>query len=337
MRNIVALAKLNVIRDHEKVRHLNRTGPNLSGASKRYARKIRRKGFVRSRLLVRAFAEVPREDYLGPGPWKVLRSSKRRFLWRSNNTPYRVTPNSHPRHIYDDILVGILPERFLNNGLPSALARWFDNLELKRGERVIHIGCGTGYYTAILANVVGPTGHVTAVEIDDDLAPRAKANLSRLANVEVVHGDGSAFDFSDADAVFVNAGATHVPARWIDSLPVEARLMFPLITTHQVSLPDFSLVDGQIRSRPIVWNASLTGVMLRVWRRERGYEVMPISRVGMFPCIGAIDREANDAVAQALTAGGDKSIRSLRRDNHIADENCWLHGKDFCLSRLELS
>ena len=288
-------------------------------------------------MLVRAFAEVPREHYLGPGPWKVLTSRKRGLRWRENNFGYRLTPDAHPRHLYDDILVGIFPERLLNNGKPSGLALWFDNLELGRGERVVHIGCGTGYYSAILADVVGPGGHVTAVEIDDELAPRAKDNLAHLAHVEVVHGDGSVFDFSKADAVFVNAGATHVPVRWIDSLRVGARLMFPLISTHNVLMPMlFSSSSGQIRSRAISWRSRLAGVMLRVWRREHGYEVTPVSTVGIFPCVGAIDREADATVAGALTAGGFTSVRSLRRDSHASDENCWLHRKDSCLSRLQL-
>jgi protein-L-isoaspartate(D-aspartate) O-methyltransferase len=273
---------------------------------------------------------------LGPGPWKVLTRRKRGLRWRENNFGYRLTPNAHPRHIYDDILVGIFPERLLNNGLPSGLAMWFDNLELKRAERVVHIGCGTGYYSAILAQVVGPGGHVTAVEIDDELAPRAKANLAHLAHVEVVQGDGSAFDFSNADAVFINAGATHVPVRWIDSLPVGARLIFPLISTNATMPMWFSRSGGQIRTRAVKWHARMAGVMLRVWRREHGYEVTPVSTVGIFPCIGAIDREADAAIARALAAGGFESIKSLRRDNHTADESCWLHANDLCLSKLEL-
>jgi len=190
----------------------------LRGIRRRYARKIRRKAGLRSKLLIRAFAEVPQEHYLGLGPWKVL-----------TQRGYRQTPDANPRHLYDDVLVGIFPERLLNNGLPSALAGWFDHLDLKQGESIVHIGCGTRYYSAILAHAVGLNGHVTAVEIDDELAPRAKANLSHLPQVEVVHGDGSAFDFKVADAVFVNAGATHVPTHWIEMLRPGARLVFPLI------------------------------------------------------------------------------------------------------------
>ncbi len=60
----------------------------------------------------------------------------------------------------------------------------------------------------------------------------------------------------------------------------------------------------------------MAGVMLRVSRSERGYEVTPISTVGIFPCVGAIDREADDTVARALAAGEFESIKSVRRDDH---------------------
>ncbi len=96
--------------------------PNLSGAPRRYARKIRREAGMRSKRLVRAFAEVPREKFLGPGPWQLLIPNYRK-------TGYVGTPNAHPRHLYDDVLVGILPQRFLNNGHPASLASWLDWLD----------------------------------------------------------------------------------------------------------------------------------------------------------------------------------------------------------------
>ena len=306
----------------------------LSRVRKRYARKIRRKAHIRSKTLVRAFAEVPREQYLGPGPWKILSQRPRDYLrghW------YRTTRDAHPRHLYDDVLVGIFPDRLLNNGQPSGLAGWFEQLDLERGERVIHVGCGTGYYTAILAHVVGPSGHVTAVEIDGELAARAKANLAHLHHVEVVHGDGSAFDFSSADAVFVNAGATHVPARWIESMRPGARLMLPLITTHLVVLPtNFRRRESEALIRVGTWRARMAGVMLLVRRDNATYPVTPVSTVGIFPCVGAIDRDADATLSRALATGGYHLIQSLRRDAHLADESCWLHRDSACLSKTSI-
>ena len=73
-----------------------------------------------------------------------------------------------------DMIVGIAPERRLNNGQPSGHAVWIASAVPNLGDHVVHIGAGTGYYSAILAHVVGGSGRVTAVEIDPQLAPQAR-------------------------------------------------------------------------------------------------------------------------------------------------------------------
>jgi protein-L-isoaspartate(D-aspartate) O-methyltransferase len=65
----------------------------------------------------------------------------------------------------------------INNGQPSLWAYLLDRLDLMPGEQVLHLGCGTGYYTAIIAELVGLAGRVTAVEIDTTLAEKAEEAL----------------------------------------------------------------------------------------------------------------------------------------------------------------
>ncbi|HKM99331.1 MAG TPA: methyltransferase domain-containing protein [Candidatus Binataceae bacterium] len=271
---------------------------------------------------MRAFAAVPREHFLGPGPWKLLLPLRRRAVKRirKRRSPrtfldfYRTTPDSHPRHLYDDVLVGIVPERGLNNGQPSGLARWFEALELKRGDRLMHVGSGTGYYSAILAHVVGPKGRIIAVEIDADLAPRARANLAHLKNVEVAQADGTKYEPGEVDAIFVNAGANHPCPVWLDSLAPAGRMIFPLVTMQR------SRLRGP------------RGLMIKVVRRDGTYDASMVSFVGIFPCIGAIDPAEDKLVLDALKRRDYKSIRALRRDAHEPDSTCWLHSTNFCLS-----
>jgi protein-L-isoaspartate(D-aspartate) O-methyltransferase len=294
---------------------------NLNGARKRYARKLRRKSHLRSKLLIRALAETSREHYLGPPPWQIL-------------TPkgYRSPRKSHPRYLYENVLVGILPKRFLNNGQPSGLAIWFEALGLKRNERIVHIGCGTGYYTAILASIVGPGGHVRAFEIDDELAPRAAKNLSHLRHVEVIHGDGSALDPGHADAIFVNAGANYPVPIWLDAIAVKGRLLFPLITTMNIRHPAVS--PWRARYYPPFVSFGLGGMMMLITRETSHLSVKVVSSVGIFPCIGAIEREADQRAAASLARTDYDSITSLRRDSHLKDDPCWLHGDGFCFSKV---
>jgi protein-L-isoaspartate(D-aspartate) O-methyltransferase len=267
---------------------------NLSGARKRYARKLRRKAGIRSKRLLRAFAEVPRENFLDPGPWQLLIPGYRK-------TGYVTTPDAHPRHLYDDVMVGILPRRFLNNGHPSSLASWLDWLDPKPGEHAVHIGCGTGYYTTILAHAVAAGGRVTAVEIDDELAPRARENLAPLKMAKVVHGDGFAVDLESADVIFVNAGATRPSANWLDALSPDGRLLFPLITTQLVQLRSvFQHREGKPKPVGRVFKGRMVGMMIGVRRVAAGYAACGVSSVGIFPCVTAIDRDEDGEVARVL-------------------------------------
>ena len=220
--------------------------------------------------------------------------------------------------LYHDALVGIDAARMLNNGQPSAHAFWMDQLDLREGEHMVHVGCGTGYYTAILADVVGASGRVTAVEMDADLAERARANLAHLPYVRVVHGDGAAHDPGGADVFYINAGATHPQPLWLDRLLDAGRLMLPLVRWPADSRN--SVTSG-------------VGILLKVTRHHERYSAAIISPVGIFPCIGGVDADADRRLGDALAQGVDtRSVRSLRRDVHGREPACWLHGDHFCLS-----
>jgi protein-L-isoaspartate(D-aspartate) O-methyltransferase len=228
---------------------------------------------------------------------------------------YRTTETDDPKHLYHNILIAIDAERKLNNGQPSGLASWIDALELQPGNRVLHVGCGVGYYTAIIAEVVGAEGRVWGVEIDTDLAERARSNLAYLNQVEVVEGDGREFGPDAADAILVNAGATQPQAVWLDSLRAGGRLLLPLTVARDET-------------------SSGMGFMLKVEREEKGYAARFISPVAIFPCIGSRDAESNQRLREAMAKGTWGAVASLRREPHGASETCWLHGEDVCLSTL---
>src|SRR5262245_8542433 len=273
-----------------------------------YAEELRAVANLQSEALVRAFAKVPREHFLGPGPWQV-RSPGFEGYW--------TTQDADPKHLYHNILVTIDPNRQLNNGHPSFLASLIDRLEVKPVDHVIHVGCGTGYYTAIMAEVVGREGHVTAIEIDTQLAGRARNNLSYFANVEVIEGDGGEIDAGPADAILVNAGATHLHSIWLDSLRPHGRLIMPL-----------TFIDDTDRGGE--------GRILKVTRQSEGFTASFISEVRIFPCIGGWDGDSNQRLKESLERDDWKSVQSVRRDPHDLADSCWLHGRDFCLSKLPL-
>jgi protein-L-isoaspartate(D-aspartate) O-methyltransferase len=99
-----------------------------------YAKHVLANAEVDDPLVEAAFAAVRREDFLGPGPWPMLR-------WPSRYVP---TPSDDPVYLYQDALVGIVPERNLNNGQPWLHALLIAAAAPRPGEHVVHIGAGVG-------------------------------------------------------------------------------------------------------------------------------------------------------------------------------------------------
>jgi protein-L-isoaspartate(D-aspartate) O-methyltransferase len=76
-----------------------------------------------------------------------------------------------------------------------------DQLGIAAGEQVLHLGCGTGYYTAIVAELVEPMGKIAAVEIDAGLAEKARIALEPWPQITVSNADGSKLSFEPADLI----------------------------------------------------------------------------------------------------------------------------------------
>ena len=75
---------------------------------------------------------------------------------------YWTTADADPRAVYHDVLIALDEARGINNGQPSLWALLLDHLDILAGERVLHLDCGIGHYTAVVAELVGPMGWITA-------------------------------------------------------------------------------------------------------------------------------------------------------------------------------
>jgi protein-L-isoaspartate(D-aspartate) O-methyltransferase len=281
-----------------------------------YAQEIRWAAGLKSPALVEAYARVLRENYLGPLPWHIASPEQRAAsIIDSGATAYTQTEDA--RDLYHNVLVGVDIAHEVNNGQPSALARWIDALELKPGDRAYHLGCGVGYYTAIIREVVGPTGSVVAIDALPDLAARAKVNLAHYSNVTVYAGDGVTFDPGPCDAMLINAGVIHPHVLWLDRLSERGRLVVPLTMAATPS-------HGQ-------------GIMAKIVREEGGYTAKIATFVAIFSCTNGRDPALEALMAKALTTGALMKIKSVRRDAHEANESCILHAKEVCLSAVDLA
>jgi protein-L-isoaspartate(D-aspartate) O-methyltransferase len=270
---------------------------------------------LRSPLLVDALADVPRERFLRPGPWTIVADGEIGF----STIKTRTTADADPARIYHNVAVAIDPDRQLFNGQPGTLAGWIDTLDIGPGARILHVGCGLGYYTAVLARCAGPSGRVLALEADAALAADARENLTSMPWVEVRHDQASGPLDATFDAILVNAGATHPLDCWLDALSAGGRMILPLTSTM--------IPMGNVGK----------GLVFHVTRNKEDQEACAarvLAVVAIYSAVGVRDESLNERLGTAMMAGPAKwmAVTRLRRDAHDASASCWLHGDGWCLS-----
>jgi protein-L-isoaspartate(D-aspartate) O-methyltransferase len=282
------------------------TTPSLAGVRRDFAEQMRDACKLRSDALVDALATVPREAFLPPGPWFVRGERSPAGNW---------TADADPTHLYAPVSVAIDASRELYNGHPGQVAAWIDALAIAPGDRALHIGCATGYFTALLAEMTGPRGHVHALDVDAGLAAEAATNLAPWPWVSARAGDGRSDLPRDLDVILVHAGASHVVPEWLDALRDGGRLLVPLTCTM-----------------PGMASTLSKGGVLVLTRDGDDWRVRPLSFVMIYALVGLRDDDANRALGQAFMSGGwDKVSRATRRP-HPKGPECWHHTETFCLA-----
>ena len=244
-----------------------------------------------------ALASTAREKFVGPPPWRIFTRSG-----------YVESPTDDPALLYQDVVVSLGGEGPFNNGQPTLHAFCLAALDVKRGERVVHVGAGTGYYTTLLAKLVGETGAVDAYEIEPEFARRATKNLAEFSCAAVHDHSGTEGSLPECDVLYVSAGATGPLDVWLDALRSKGRLLFPM-----------TAADG-------------AGAMLLITKQEDGGLAARFLLQAQFvPCAGARDEGTAQRLSEAFHNSGWAKVKSLYR-NDAVDESCWFSGDGWWLS-----
>lgn len=249
------------------------------------------------RELAAAFETIPREKFVGPPPWSLV-----------SPEGYPQGSSGDPAILYRDVLVPLGTGENLNNGQPSLHALCLRTLAPKKGEHAIHVGAGAGYYTAILASLVGDTGRVFAYEIIPELARQAADNLSGFSQVVVYGKSGAEGPLPQCDLLYVSAAAAEPLPAWLDALRPEGRLLFPLEA------------EGY------------SGQMLLIAKKQDGsYPARFLCGVQFVACSGAQDPRSARALNAAFSKGHWNDVRHFYR-NDQPDESAWCAGPGWWLS-----
>jgi protein-L-isoaspartate(D-aspartate) O-methyltransferase len=282
------------------------TEAELAIVRRAYAKQVMAAAGVDDARLEAALSEIKREDFLGPGPWQIGSLSR----------SYYRTPSDDPVYVYGDVVIAIVPTKNLNNGQPHFLTFLISLGELRDGEQAVHIGAGVGYYTAIIARLVGNTGTVTAIEYEPELATRAVGNLAMFPNIRVIAGDGFVIPLEPADVIYVNAGAAGPAESWLDAMKEGGRMILPLTVSYTSD-------EG---------HAMTKGGIFKIDRHDDEYSARWMSETYIYPCAGARDEESDATLAAAFKKGGWKDVTRLYRTADIPDDRCWVRGRNWSLA-----
>ncbi|MFJ3900675.1 methyltransferase, FxLD system [Streptomyces sp. NPDC090025] len=149
----------------------------------------------------------------------------------------RFLPGLDPSRAYTDEAVTIKdnpdgPQPLSLASVPSIVAMMLGQLDAQPGDRILEVGAGTGYNAALLAEIVGPDGAVTTVDIDTDVALHARTMLDRAGydRVTVMQRDGllGAPGNAPYDRLIATVGLWDIPRAWWGQLADGGRLVLPL-------------------------------------------------------------------------------------------------------------
>jgi len=142
---------------------------------------------------------------------------------------HNFVPESLKNKAYENEPIRIMKKQTISQ--PSVVSRMTEWLDLKEGQKVLEIGSGSGWQSAILAEIVG-NGKIFTVERHSELASFAKKNLEKLGikNVKIILGDGrlGLEEESPFDRIMITAACREIPQALLDQLSLDGLLIAPV-------------------------------------------------------------------------------------------------------------
>ncbi len=189
---------------------------------------VKAKGFIRSPHVEAAFRAVPRHLFL---------------------------PNLPLQKVYQDEAIStksLHGRTVSSSSQPTIMAIMLEQLDLHEGQRVLEIGAGTGYNAALMAHIVGETGHVVTLDIDEDIVEAARTHLAAAGfeHVQVLCTDGG-LGFPDAapyDRIILTVNAGDITPAWHQQLAPDGRILLPLSVRGPQIAVAFKRVDEHFES-----------------------------------------------------------------------------------------
>ena len=182
--------------------------------------RYRRQGYINTQTMADAALKVPREEFMD-----------------LNYVEYAYTDQPFP----------IPGDGGQTISAPYMYPIFYEPLKLKKNDKVLEIGAGSGYGAALARELVGRNGIVVTIEINETTYKFAKSNLDRTGydDVKVILGDGSVgySDEAPYDAICVTAAGPSIPEPLIRQLKAPGMLMIPIGSSNSIFGQDLVLFE----------------------------------------------------------------------------------------------
>ena len=190
---------------------------------------LKSKGLIQTAGVDAAFRAVLRHHFLPGRPLDEVYSD-------------RVIPTKHDKS----------GQWISSSSQPAIMAIMLEQLGIEPGHKVLEIGAGTGYNAALMAHIVGNTGRVVTVDIDEDLVAAAREHLETAGfdRVQVICADGGYghIDAAPYDRIILTVGAPDIMPAWRDQLKPDGRIVLPLMFKGSMKSIAFERVDDHLAS-----------------------------------------------------------------------------------------
>ena len=160
-------------------------------------------GIIKDKRVIEAFKKIPRELFIKP---------------------------NQKSEAYGDYPLPIGGGQTISQ--PTTVMLMTESLELKKGDKVLEVGAGSGYQAAIISEIIGKNGKIISAEIIKGLAGFAQKNIEKLKlnNVSVINHDGSNGYEKEApyDKIIITAACQRIPKPLINQLKENGIIAAPV-------------------------------------------------------------------------------------------------------------
>ena len=179
---------------------------------------LKREGI--SRKVLDAFSKVKREDFV---------------------------PEFLKEKVYEDIPLPIGKEQTISQ--PYTIAIMLDLLDLKKSQKVLELGSGSGYVLALISNLVGDKGKVYGVERIKELANKSKVILKQIKNISVYNQDGKKGlkEKAPFDRILISAACETIPRASLSQLKNKGLLIAPVGHRYEQSLVIIQRIGNEFK------------------------------------------------------------------------------------------